>query len=312
MLLLSGSLFAGELPLKRTGSVSPLPPEEKRSAAELHEKTTRKELIPPEPTLPEKAGGEIVSFFRMLEKESPHLVRRQISKENMDRGVRAFFESLGVGIHELPPPGKTSGVKTLSSSPAAPVFYPPVPLENGTLLYLRLASLSADSAGKMLREISTPQSKACGLILDLRQCSGGTPEGVGLFMKWIRENRKGKRNLPFVLLIGPGTSGAAEVLVRRMIQAHAGISLGGTTAGEPYGIRKIMSSGRLWRIPVPPECWGDVPYLPVVPAIRSEMGPSVDYETLKKEKTVSGDSALRRAVDLLLGLESVLNRGTSR
>ncbi|HBJ95754.1 MAG TPA: hypothetical protein DDZ11_04665 [Lentisphaeria bacterium] len=164
---------------------------------------------------------------------------------------------------------------------------------------LQINILSASAFRELLR-IYRDAANGSGLILDLRNCSGGIWDG-NAFEKLLAE-----QPIHTAILLSSKTCGAAEILAAKLMTAHRGIGIGEPSAGRPYPRELVHAGSRTWLLPRPPKDAADVPYEKIIPQITTEKQPEAPGDTQKT------DPALRRASDLLISLNLLDQKGLKK
>lgn len=248
------------------------------------------------------------SLFEMLGREYPDFLR-MVSGKDAEKALTAVMKALRSGV-EVDSSGTGAGGKPEDEKKNRPVAAEPVVLRlrNG-IWYLRISELDRN-AFELLRKTAREAEQSPGLIVDLRSCSSGEwssrPKEIGELFR--------PSPLHTVLLIGPGTAGAGEILAARFLTSHRGIGIGEPTAGKPFGRKEVTVSSRKWLVPQPPAGAEEVRYEPCQPQIRVAPGRQAPVEKLKRDGNPSEteDPALIRASDLLISLDLLEQKGLKK
>ena len=246
---------------------------------------------------------EFHDLFEMLGREYPAFLR-ELKPEDADKALLSVLKALHSGVEPESAERKESGAKK-QDLPENP---PAIRLKNGAW-YFRIHTLNAAAFGELLRSAEEAK-RSPGLILDLRSCAAGDwnsrPEEIGKLFS--------PSALHTVVLLGPETCGAAEILASKLFASHRGIGIGAPTKGRPYSRRAVTLSSRRWLVPQPPAGAEEVRYEPCVPQIRVSPLPRTRVEDLKRhgDPSHSGDPALIRASDLLISLDLLEQKGLKK
>ena len=248
------------------------------------------------------------SLFEVLGREYPDLFR-MLSGKDAEKALTAVMKALRSGVEVDSGTGNRAGgeaeEKKSRSAETEPVV---LRLRNG-IWYLRISELDR-KAFELLRKTAREAEQSPGLIVDLRSCSSGEwssrPEEIGELFK--------PSPLHTVLLLGPETAGAGEILAARFLASHRGIGIGKPTAGKPFGRKRVTVSSRKWLVPQPPAGAEEVRYEPCQPQIRVAPGRQAPVEKLKRDGNPSetADPALIRASDLLISLDLLEQKGLKK
>ena len=263
-----------------------------------------------EPSAPETAKPllfkgsfqrEFQELTEMLEREYPAFLQ-SLSPADSGRALSAVMRSLRSGV--VPEAEAKPASVPAKAEPDVPAFR----LKNG-LWYLRINTLNEKTFGELLQTVRKA-AQSPGLILDLRGCSAGDwtvrPESLRTLLA--------PSVLHTAILLGPGTHGAGEILAALLIASHRGIGIGAPTAGCPFPRKVVTVSNRKWLVPVPPDGAEAVRYERLVPQIRVASSLRIPVDSLKKADDLSrtGDRALSRASDLLIGLNLLEQKGLKK
>ncbi|MDD7752269.1 MAG: hypothetical protein PUK77_11240 [bacterium] len=234
---------------------------------------------------------EFNTLFETLKQRVPEFTD-SLNRTDAERALAAAMHALRRGIEpaekpeSVPPQEKTA--QDFS-----------VPAQRNGIRCLRIYILSAN-AFRELHRIYRDAANGSGLILDLRNCAGGTWDS-NAFEKLLAEPP-----IHTAVLLSSKTCGAAEILVSKLFAAHRGIGIGEPTAGRPYPRELAGIGSRRWLLPRPPEGSADVPYEKIIPQIKMENPEKTP------EKPPESDPALQRASDLLTSLNLLDQKGLKK
>lgn len=160
--------------------------------------------------------------------------------------------------------------------------FPLKKLKQGKIFYFRIDSFAPkniksfmDNTQKIIKSKKSPD----GIIIDLRNCSGFDHENM------YKVLQRGKAlKLTIICLIGKKTKGAAELLTQIITRSPKCISMGASTAGQPFEHKYIdLKSGFYLFIPQIPEFLKKLP--------KKIVKPTIPYK--------SKENCLNAATDLL-------------
>ncbi len=235
-------------------------------------------------------------------------------EERLLRTLSAIFPGVeylpaGAAPEALPEPPRNGGP------------YPGIIVAAQKALYVRLDDFRRDTIRQAREDIAGAARLTrppVGVVLDLRNARGedyaGATRLLHLFHGGKADAADGKDasvRLPAIVLVGRDTAGAAEVFATLIERAGNALTMGQRTAGRPFPRKKVLlRNGDLLLIPDIPPPLRTVAPVPVKPSVAAQAGPQVDYARLAE--TVDGDqqdACLQRAVDLLLSLHALRQRG---
>ena len=150
-----------------------------------------------------------------------------------------------------------------------------------------------------------------GIILDLRNCSGGNAQDAQDVFSLLSFDAKHKTVLndpvPILVLTDSETAGPAEILAKLLEHTRYGLCIGERTQGAPFPRRTIQSGGHSFSVPLIPEKLENLTPDALTPAISTAGAPRMSFSDLSKNKPVTkqSDPALNRARDLLLSLDTL-------
>lgn len=259
---------------------------------------------------PEKAprtlAQETAEIFELIAKESPLLSARleEIPRTEL---LQILFRALDTGI--VPAKGTPPEPDTNSDLPAP---YPAKLIASNTVFYARLEYLGASSLYQLKEDLTQSArlpNQPLGVILDLRNATAEQSkwEFVEPFLKLFQsgDGKTFQFRVPLAVLCSGKTSGAPELLALLLEQNRHGMTMGATTAGNPFPLKEIRFHDTLWSVPViGKEEWKKILPEPHTPLIVFEPFPQIPFAEIGK-KPATSDHAIRRAADLLRSLHAV-------
>lgn len=234
---------------------------------------------------------EFNTLFETLKQRVPEFTD-SLSRTDAERALAAAMHVLRRGIEPAEKPEPVPSQEKTAQDFSVPVQ------RNGTRC-LRIYILSAN-AFRELHRIYRDAANGSGLILDLRNCAGGTWDS-NAFEKLLAEPP-----IHTAVLLSSKTCGAPEILAAKLMTAHRGIGIGEPSAGRPYPRELVNVGSRGWLMPRPPKGAADVPYEKIIPQIR------IENQSKTPEHSPETDPALRRAADLLISLNLLDQKGLKK
>lgn len=234
---------------------------------------------------------EFNTLFETLKQRVPEFTD-SLNRTDAERALAAAMHALRRGIEpaekpeSVPPQEKTAQEFSVSGRQNEPRC-------------LQINTLSAKAFRELLR-IYRDAANGSGLILDLRNCSGGIWDD-NAFEKLLAEPP-----IHTAILLSSKTCGAPEILAAKLMTAHRGIGIGEPSAGRPYPRELVNVGSRGWLMPRPPKGAADVPYEKIIPQIR------IENQSKTPEHSPETDPALRRAADLLISLNLLDQKGLKK
>ena len=267
--------------------------------------------------------NEISEIFELIHKND-YLLPDKLPAATKEKVIRQMLNALG------------GGVKYISSSEAEKkdlnadkqenkTIYPPLLLDDGKVLYLRINSFDTNSVLSISRECkkifkSKIANQITGTIVDLRNSQGDDAntlqQAVAVFASSdqfaslkLRGALTHSISTPLVLLTGSGTTGSAEIfeylLCSRLKRAMA---IGEKTHGTPFKRNPFkLKNGAKLLIPEIPKRFRGIPQTPQIPDITCQAYPQIKFEKLQKNNScyIHSDIALKRAMDIIVSLNSL-------
>ena len=130
-----------------------------------------------------------------------------------------------------------------------------------------------------------------GIILDLRNCSGGNAQDAQDVFSLLSFDAKHKAVLndpvPILVLTDSETAGPAEILAKLLEHTRYGLCIGEKTKGTPFPRKKIHSGKLVLYVPLIPEELGTLTPDALTPAIRTAVKPRMKYRDLSENKPVT-------------------------
>ena len=260
--------------------------------------------LTPETALLDAIGGTL----KTIRRESPvffHQLERKMIAEKQTLAIK-FLSELSPAVMEQPHPALDAGTQrnALFSSH----------LSNDRILYLGIGTFGQELCRRLESELrQTVQDKMhlAGIILDLRNCSGGNAQDALDIFQLLSFDAKRKTVLsapvPILVLTDSETAGSAEVLAKLLEHTRYGLCIGEKTKGTPFPQKKIRSGKLVFYVPLIPEELETLTPDALTPAIRTAAKPRMTYRELSENKPITekSDPALNRARDLLLSLDTL-------
>lgn len=257
-------------------------------------------------------------ILEKVQKNYPNLAEKLDAgdKENI---FKSIVKTLGNGLKYCPAGNSISAVKNHKSTETS---YPAIIIASQRVLYARVDNFTEKILDQLAQDFANSFRLAnppSGLILDLRSAKGNQIEqalkGLGLFVKKekIPLPEKGIKpfqrcvKTPVLILIGEKTAGAAELFTMLLTKTGKAMPIGEKTAGEPFVKNKInLSNGDFLMIPEVPTYLSHIAPNAVVPAIKTNSYPQIDYQKLRSEVgSEAEDQALQRAIELIICLKAL-------
>ncbi len=274
-----------------------------------------------EPARPEKkeapADRKILSelgyVLDEINKNTP-VTYSKISDMDSQAVVERFLKSLNAGIRfEKAGAANDASKEGETEKEAQP--YPAVLLAAHKILYARFDSMNDESFNKFKEDCENNArlaNKPTGTVIDLRSCHGYGYEPALRTLALVAPLKKlGKYDgfklpeqvfqTPCILIVGPGTEGAAEIFSYLFHSTKKCLIIGSPTAGTQFKARRIpLKSGDFMLVPEVDEIFKDVPLGPLKPDVPFAWKGQIKYEELAKEAgSEKQDKALQRAVELI-------------
>lgn len=298
--------------LAAAGLVMAEPPPD---STEAHAPTSA-EATAPDPGGNPDLGTRVVEMLDVLHTHHPTLAAG-FDKDQEERLLRTL-SAIFPGVEYLP---AETAPETMPEPPRNGGPYPGIIVAAQKALYVRLDDFRRDTVRQAREDIAGAARLTrppVGVVLDLRNARGedyaGATRLLHLFHGGKADAVDGKDapvRLPAIVLVGRDTAGAAEVFAILIERAGNALTMGQRTAGRPFPLKKVLlRNGDLLLIPDIPPPLRTVAPVPVKPSVAAQAGPQVDYARLAE--TVDGDQqdpCLQRAVDLLLSLHALRQRG---
>lgn len=230
-----------------------------------------------------------------------------LSDNDKDRMIEAMLKSLRSDLRYIPAAGKDYISECAKSSLQASI-YPPVLLQKGNIIYLRIDCLSNDAVTKLVNDYEktlTAANPPEGVILDLRNCSSfeiqnaDKIESVFFDSAAMEIQKKIVKSLPTcAILFGDKTVGTPEVIIWLAEKAKNVITIGTPSAGMPFKPEIIkLKDGSSMLIPQIPGAYKNMPDGPVKPVIDAPANQATTPIAL------SEDPCVMKASDLLISIK---------
>lgn len=230
-----------------------------------------------------------------------------LSENDKKRMLEAMLKSLRSDLRYIPAGGKDYISECAQSSSQASI-YPPVLLQKGNIVYLRIDCLSDDAVAKLVNNYEktlTATTPPEGVILDLRNCGSFEIQNAGKIASVFFDSaameiqKKIVKSLPTcAILFGEKTVGTPEVVVWLAEKAKNVITIGTPSAGMPFKPEIIkLKDGSSMLIPQIPDAYKNMPDGPVKPVIDAPVNQATTPISL------SEDSCIMKASDLLISIK---------
>ena len=220
-----------------------------------------------------------------IREKSPSLYQ-QLQTMPREQALRAIFRAMNTAVM---PDAEYKAVQDKRKK-IKPQFFSGV-LADKRLFYIRCDRL--DYAG--IRNVLQNQDKISALILDFRTGSGDDYASVLPLRDFLRT-----RKMPVALLIGNGTSGAAELFCSLVRNDSDFILIGQTGAGQMFPMVRAELSTGVWHIPVIGEKFASIPAGAVKPEIYFTGRDRITQAGLKSLANPVRDGLLTFAGDFLI------------
>ena len=186
---------------------------------------------------------------------------------------------------------------------------PGLPLAAGRVCYCRVDGLDSEALSRLSGALAKAGESHAGVVVDLRGCGG---DDYALALK-AADLFLGAG--PLALLVGAQTHGAGELLASHLAGRGKALVVGEPSAGKPWAdIKSALSSGDVLLTPSsPPDSVRlDAP-LPLRPDFAAPAYPMAEPGELQEfGDNLDDDPCVKKAVDLLIGLDKVRNKKSTQ
>ena len=254
--------------------------------------------------------SDISAVLSAIEGDMPSTLR-DLSAKDRAHVISSMLSALGEGIEVLDgPPAELPAASTRHPMPEQGCL-PGVLISGNRIFYLRLNRLDKDSVAGLKEELDAAfrlAKRPLGLVIDLRDCDGIDTEAAlaALPALEVKDSDGMPIGLHLAVLVGGRSSGSSELLAGLVEHERKGLVIGAPTSGHPFKVKTVKAGGFSLSLADRPESLAYVHQTPLKPSIDVPAYPQVDFTKLRSVlRSEDSDLCLSRAVDLLVGLDSI-------